>query len=249
MDQSLPSARADAIAGVRAILPVAIAAVPIGMLFGALAVARGLSVAEATLMSIIVFAGGAQFAAVEIWSWPVPVFALVVSTLLINSRHVLMGMSLTPKLSESFSRPRILAGFYFLTDESWSLAEVHALQRPVTPAFWFAVSTILPVAWISSTFLGAVGGTFLGPPERYGADFAFAALFIGLIAGFWRVKYRDVFLAIKPSTVTRTLVPIFASGLVAALVYVTAGPPWHVLAGAFAGILAAYLSAPPEKAP
>jgi 4-azaleucine resistance transporter AzlC len=246
MTEPASSARADAIAGVRAILPVAIAAVPIGGLYGAVAVAKGLSVAEATLMSIIVFAGGAQFAAVEIWSWPIPVFALVVSTLLINSRHVLMGMSLTPKL-RGFSRGEILGGFYFLTDESWSLAEARALHRPVTPAFWFAVSTVLPIAWVSSTLLGALAGTFLGPPERYGADFAFAALFIGLIAGFWRARHRDIFLARKLPAAGRTLIPIFASGLVAALVYVTAGPPWHVLAGAFAGIAAAYFAAPGEK--
>ena len=47
---------------------------PIGMLFGALAVGKGLSVAEAGLMSLLVFAGGAQFAALELWAYPVPVF-------------------------------------------------------------------------------------------------------------------------------------------------------------------------------
>ena len=49
------------------------AALPIGGLFGAVSVAKGLSIAETGLMSLMVFAGGAQFAAMELWTWPVPI--------------------------------------------------------------------------------------------------------------------------------------------------------------------------------
>ena len=76
---------------------------PIGLLFGALAAGKGLSPLEVFLMSALVFAGGAQFAAVELWATPAPIAALVFSTLLINARHVLMGASLVPKL-DGFSR-------------------------------------------------------------------------------------------------------------------------------------------------
>ena len=67
-DRAKPStARSEAIAGFRDILPAAIAAMPIGLVFGALATAKGLSVAEVWLMSFLVCAGGAQFAAIELW--------------------------------------------------------------------------------------------------------------------------------------------------------------------------------------
>src|SRR5690606_31462283 len=89
----------DFVDGLRDIAPVMVAAGPIGLLFGALGVGKGLSVAEAGLMSLLVFAGGAQFAAMELWTWPVPVAALAFSTLLVNARHILMGASLGPKLS------------------------------------------------------------------------------------------------------------------------------------------------------
>ena len=59
--------RAEAWEGFRDILPAAIAAMPIGLVFGALAAAKGLSVAEVWLMSFLVCAGGAQFAAIELW--------------------------------------------------------------------------------------------------------------------------------------------------------------------------------------
>ena len=54
------------------IWPVMVAALPIELLFGALCVGKGLSVLEAGLTSLLVFAGGAQFAAVELWTYPVP---------------------------------------------------------------------------------------------------------------------------------------------------------------------------------
>jgi 4-azaleucine resistance transporter AzlC len=240
------SPRDDWLAGVRAILPIAVAAVPIAVLFGALAVSKGLSVTEATLMSIVVFAGGAQFAAVQLLAWPVPVFALVLSTLLINLRHVLMAVSLTPKL-RGFSPGRQLAGFFFLTDEGWAIAEARALHHRVTPAFWFAVSFVLFTAWVSSSLVGALAGTLLGDPARFGADFAFTALFIGLIAGFWKARHRGFLFTANFLAHGRTFLTIGASAVVAALVYVSVGPPWHVLAGAFAGMLAAFLSAPSSE--
>jgi 4-azaleucine resistance transporter AzlC len=243
-----PSARAEAFAGLRAIWPVALSAIPIGALFGAVAVARGLSLAEATLMSIIVFAGGAQFAAVELWATPLPVVALVLSTLLINLRHVLMGASLTPKM-RGFSLGRHLLGFFFLTDEAWAVTEMRALAHRITPAFWFAAAGAMFVAWVASSVAGGYAGTFLGDPARIGADFAFAALFIGLIVGFWRTQVKGLAAAVVMWASVRNLVIVAASLIASALVYVAAGPPWHVAAGAAAGIVTAYFIAPPSQDP
>jgi 4-azaleucine resistance transporter AzlC len=218
---SSPSPRVEAREGVIDIWPVMIAAVPIGLLFGALCVGKGLSILEAGLMSLLVFAGGAQFAAVELWTYPVPVLALAFSTLLINARHVLMGASLATKLN-GFSLLQRFCAFHFLTDESWALAERRALRQPIVPAYWFALASMLPIAWVGSTVLGAWLGSFMGEPERLGADFAF----IGLIAGFWRGRVTGVVIA--------------ASGAASALTYLVMGPPWHVAAGAFAGIAIAW---------
>jgi hypothetical protein len=74
-----------------------VAGMPFAALCGALAIAKGLSPAEVVAMSLVVFAGGAQFAAIEIWSAPVPVFALVVSTLLIKRPPRLDGGVASPQ--------------------------------------------------------------------------------------------------------------------------------------------------------
>ncbi|MGU3361274.1 AzlC family ABC transporter permease [Methylobacterium sp. M6A4_1b] len=218
------TARSEAIAGFHDILPAAIAALPIGLVFGALATAKGLSVGEVWLMSFLVCAGGAQFAAIELWSYPVPTAALIASTLLINSRHVLMSASLGPKTSAFRPWQRFLTMFV-MSDENWAFAERRATTRRLTPAYFGTMGATLWINWQVSSTLGAVGGSFLGDPRAIGADFAFTALFIGVVAGMWR----------GPATAA----PVLASAAVGAVTYHLIGTPWHVLTGAFAGIATA----------
>ncbi|TPQ48311.1 branched-chain amino acid ABC transporter permease [Prosthecomicrobium hirschii] len=220
---------AEARAGFRDILPPLLAAVPIGLLFGALAVGRGLHPAEVALMSALVFAGGAQFAVLDLWAAPVPIGAVAFSTGLINARHLLMGASLAPKIA-GFPRLVRLVGVAVMADENWALAERRARERPLTPAYWIGMAVPFWVNWVVFTTLGALAGSFLGDPKRIGADFAFTALFIGLVAGFRAAPRAGAVIA--------------ASAAAAALAHLAVGSPWHVVSGATAGIAAAVLLAP-----
>jgi 4-azaleucine resistance transporter AzlC len=218
--------RSDFHAALADIAPAMVAAVPMGLLYGALAVAKGMSPLETTLASALIFAGGAQFAAIEIWTYPVPVWALVLSTALINARHILMGASLAPKLA-GFTRAQRFLGFYALADENWALAERRAMAARVTPGYFLSMAAVFWLNWVAWSTLGAVLGPALGDPARLGADFAFTAIFIALIVSFCRGRHGIGVVA--------------ASAVTAALVRVMIGSPWHVLAGAIAGIAAAAL--------
>jgi predicted branched-subunit amino acid permease len=221
------SALADARQGALDILPPMLAAVPISLVYGAICAAKGMSPLETTLASALVFAGGAQFAATELWALPPPYAALFVSTLLINARHVLMGASIRPKTHFGAATP--LAAF-FMADENWAMAERRVAQgRPISLAYW--LGSIIPFYfnWVSLSGVGAAAGSLLGDPKALGADFAFTALFIGLVAGFWKGR--------------STAVTIVAAAGAAALAYRWVGSPWHVLAGASAGMTAAALTA------
>lgn len=237
--------------GIRDILPAAIAAIPIGGLFGALAVSKGLSPLEVLVMSAFVFAGGAQFAAMEIWQIPAPIGVLAFSTLLINLRHVLMGASLAPKTG-AFRPWQRFTGFYLLADENWAMAERRAAVTRLTPAYYFGTVAFFWSGWVFWSTVGALAGSFMGDPRAWGADFAFSALFIGLIAGFWKSRAIPQPRALGPGFGSRVIdlvagfwrgsstgVTVLASGVAAALAYRVAGPPWHVAAGAIAGIAAA----------
>lgn len=229
----MPSFWSEARDGLRDIAPALVACIPIGLLFGALTAGKGLTVAEAGLMSATVFAGGAQFAAIEIWRTPAPVAVLAFSTLLINLRHVLMSASLAPKTGAWAPWQRAL-GFAVLADENWAMAERRAMTRPLTPAYFFGAIVLFYAGWVCFTVVGAVAGSFLGDPKRIGADFAFTALFIGLVAGFWKGR--------------ATAVTALSSAIASAGAYWLAGPPWHVAAGAVAGIGAAWILGPSDQA-
>jgi len=232
MDPSPPkSIFREAGDGLRDIFPLVISCVPIALLFGALGASKGLSPTEVALMSTLVFAGGAQFAAIEIWKSPAPIFLLAFSTLLINVRHVLMSASLTPKTGLFAPWQRFL-GFAVLADENWALSEARARLTPLTPAYFLAMGAVFWANWVIFSTIGAFGGSLLGDPRRFGADFAFPAVFIGLIAGFWKGR--------------TTAITVAASGAASALAYVTIGAPWHVACGAIAGIVAAFLAAETE---
>jgi predicted branched-subunit amino acid permease len=205
-----------------------VSCVPIALLFGALGASKGLSPAEVALMSALVFAGGAQFAAIEIWRFPAPILLLALSTLLINVRHVLMSASLAPRTGLFAPWQRFL-GFAVLADENWALSERRASQTPLTPAYFLAMGAVFWANWVVCSTIGWFGGSLLGDPRRFGADFAFPAVFIGLVAGFWKGR--------------TTAITVAASGAASALVYVTIGAPWHVACGAVAGIVAAFLAA------
>lgn len=224
-----PSRWAQARQGFYDILPPMLACIPIALVYGAISATKGLSVAETALASAIVFAGGAQFAGVELWASPPPILALFISTLLINARHSLMGLSLRPKTRWGRAWPFAV---FFMADEIWAMAERRASRQPVTLAYWFGEAAPFYVCWVGFSALGAAAGSLLGDPKALGADFAFTALFVGLVAGFWKGR--------------STAVVVIAAALAAALAYVTLGSPWHVLAGAVAGMAGAAMIAPSQ---
>lgn len=219
--------RREFLDGVADLAPVLVAVVPIGLLWGTLASAKGLTLLEAVLMSALVFAGAAQFVAVEMWHDPAPVLLLVFAALIVNARHVLMSASVSRHL-EKIPRGLHPLVAYLLVDESWALTERRALKRPVTLAYYLGVTLPMAVSWYVSTGVGAVLGRSLGDPAAIGLDFAFSALFVSILMGFWKGR--------------RTAGVLAASGGVAAATYLAIDGPWYIMAGGLAGALAAALS-------
>ena len=209
-------------------LPAILAAAPFGLLVGALATAKGLSPLEAILMSALVFAGSAPFVALDLWTEPVSWVVIGLTTLLVNFRHVLMGASLAGRLPTTTTGGRGVAAF-LMADETWAMAELKARQGGLTVAYYAGLGVTLYLNWILWTGVGAVAGAAIDDPARYGFDFAFTAIFIGLIAGLWR------------GSDTTWVVAASAAAAVAA--NVVADGPWFILAGAIAGVAAAALLA------
>ena len=111
------SRRAEFSAGVRAQLPLLLGVAPFGMAYGAYAVKTGLPSGLAQAMSAIVFGGASQFVGVRLIGNGVPGAIIVLTTLLVNGRHMLYSASLAPHTDHLARRWRWLLA-YLLTDEA-----------------------------------------------------------------------------------------------------------------------------------
>ena len=200
--------------------------IPIGLLWGTLAAGKGFSALEAMLMSVFVYAGASQFVAVDMWVQPLPILLLIATTLVVNLRHMLMSASLSRHMAEVPKGWRY-ALMYILTDESWAIAERRALGSPVDLGYLLGSSMFLWPAWFLTSFIGAVVGNSLGDPAVYGLDFAFSAIFLSIIMGFWKGS--------------RTAAVIIASGLAAVAAKLTLPGAWYIMAGGVVGVLVAAL--------
>lgn len=219
--------------GMTAIAPLIAAVVPIGLVFGAVAATKGLSPAEVALMSALVFAGGSQFVAMDIWTHPAAWTGLGFAALLVNIRHVLMSASLATKM-DGFSPASRVASMLFLADEIWAMAEFRSRAAKLTPAWFAGLATPFYLAWVLSGLAGAVLGAFLGDPVTLGLDFAFPAVFIVLIMGFWKGPQTGAVLAASGAAAVAT--QHFIPGV------------WYIAAGALAGLLVALASGRREAA-
>jgi 4-azaleucine resistance transporter AzlC len=212
--------------GVLDVLPILVAAVPMGLLWGTLAAGKGFSPFEAWFMSATIFAGASQFVALEVWRDPAPWALLAVTVFIVNVRHVLMGASLSRHMGGIEKRWQPLMMF-LLADENWAFSERRALSTPLTASYYFGLSIPMWLCWTTSSLIGSVVGRSFGDPAAYGFDFAFSALFIGILAGFWKGQRTGVVLA--ASAITAALAKVYLSGA------------WYIVIGGAAGVTVAAL--------
>ncbi|WP_334333260.1 AzlC family ABC transporter permease [Companilactobacillus sp. HBUAS59544] len=163
-------------------LPTVFGYIGIGMSFGIVAAASGLNVLMATLMSLIVYAGSAQFILVSLLVIGTPIVSIVLSVFLVNSRMILMSMTTATFFKKNTMLENILIGS-LITDESFALSMNKLNYTDGKLSFkWFnTVNVLAYLVWAASTFVGAILGKVITDPEQLGLDFALVAMFIGLL--------------------------------------------------------------------
>ncbi len=163
--------------GVRAGVPFAIAGGILAASFGVVAQDAGLTALDAIVMSAIMFAGSAQFAAIAIIGGGGTVGAALGAAALMNSRFLPMGAALAPSLPGGPLK-RAAQG-QAVVDASWAVA-----ARP-DGSFdrWLLLgaSAIQYVTWVLGTIVGAFGADLIGDPRALGLDAIYPAFFLGLL--------------------------------------------------------------------
>ncbi|GAA6151604.1 AzlC family ABC transporter permease [Pseudoteredinibacter isoporae] len=165
--------------GTLAMTPLSIAVAPWGFLVGAYALEVGLSPLEAQSLSLFVFAGTSQLVALGLMQAQAGFVAIMLTTLLITSRHLLYSMALRDKISPLPARWRYGLGF-LLTDELF----VHTPSNDGKPLNqWYALGAGLSfyIAWNLATLLGIVAGSAIPNLTELGLEFAVVATFTAML--------------------------------------------------------------------
>lgn len=162
-------------------VPLWLGVVPFALAYAVTARSAGLSTWDTQLMSLMVFAGGAQFSAAGLFAVEAGALTLVLTTFLINARHVLYSLSLGQRMRLTWLE-RIVAA-HFLTDEAFGVT----ISRGATGfAFLLGAELSLYVVWNVSTLTGSLASAAVPDPAALGVDFIFPLAFLALLVPLLR---------------------------------------------------------------
>jgi 4-azaleucine resistance transporter AzlC len=201
---------------------IAASAIGFGFVYGLAARQAGFSPIEAIAMSVIVFGGASQFAAVGYitsgLAWP----AIVVLTGLLNARHLLYSAALAPWFQNvPFVRRAVAA--HLLTDEAFALSITHfrRVGRTDEWGYWVGAIASTFIPWNLATMAGVFLGGQIPNPKQFGVDIIFPAAMIGLSVGL--------------ITGRRELVAAIAGASVAVVVALLSSPAVGIVVGGLVG--------------
>lgn len=195
-------------AGLRAGVPYAIAGGVVALSFGVLARDVGFSALGAIVMSAIVFAASAQFAAIAIVAGGGGVGAAVGAAALMNTRFLPMGIALAPSLRGG-ALVRAAQG-QTVVDASWAMASEG--DGRFNRHFLFGATAVQYATWLSGTAAGALGGGALGDTQALGLDVIFPAFFLTLLLPELR-DARSRLVALAGALIALALVPLAPPGV------------------------------------
>jgi len=164
-------------AGVRVGIPIAAASLLVGISFGVLAEPVMGDVAP-IVMSAIVFAGSAQFAATAVLAGGGGAVAAIVAGILLNARFLPMGIAIAPSVRGGVLW-RTLTG-QAIIDASWALANRGGGRFDVH--YMLGATLVNYPAWVAGAAIGVFGSRVIGDPATLGLDAIFPAFFLGLLA-------------------------------------------------------------------
>lgn len=182
--------------GIKDSIPIILGYLPLGFAFGVLANEAGMSILQATTMSVLCFTGAGQYVAIGIVQAGGAIFTIIMANILLNLRYSLFSTSLVPYLKGHV--PTALGSLlsYGLTDETYAVAMNRYQEHAPTASYMAGLNLSAHLGWISSTLLGAVLGGYIGNTDRFGLDFALPAMYTCLLIFMLRDK-SDVIVAIS----------------------------------------------------
>lgn len=165
--------------GAAAAWPICLGYFPIGLALGVLAQKAGLPWWAVAMMSVMVFAGSAQFICVAMIAAGSTVPGIIMTTFVVNLRHTLMSSALAVYLS-GVSRKFLALYAYGITDESFAVNMTRFREGSWDRWKALIVNHLANAVWIASTIVGALVGQFV-PQGAFGINYALTGMFICLL--------------------------------------------------------------------
>ncbi len=165
--------------GAMAAWPICFGYIPIGLALGVLANQADIPVWAVAMMSILAFAGSAQFICVAMLAAGASISAIILTTFVVNLRHFLMSSALAVHLS-GLHRFFLSCFAYGITDESFAVNMTHFRTGNWDHKRAITVNQCSNTIWIMATTCGALIGQFI-PTGAFGTDYALTAMFLALL--------------------------------------------------------------------
>lgn len=169
--------------GAKDSFPLVVAAIPFGIVYGALGQSQGLSDWVVMAISIFVFAGASQFIAITLLASGAALPVIVSTVFIVNLRHSLYAVSLIPLIKHLSTKVRIAMGFA-LTDETFAIVYNRLSSesdRNSITFYYFGSAGFMYLNWQLCTFIGIVAGNNYPQLTEYGLDVAMVVAFIGIV--------------------------------------------------------------------
>ncbi len=165
--------------GLKAGIPVCVGYFSVSFGFGAMAVAQGLNVLQAVLISATNLTSAGQFAGLTVIAAGDALLTMILTQLVINSRYALMGVALGQRLGPSVGVGRRLAVAFFNTDEIFALGMTR--RGTLTVPYFSGVGTVAAIGWVAGTALGAFAGSILPLSVRLALGVMLYGMFIAVV--------------------------------------------------------------------
>ena len=166
-------------AGMKAGMPVCVGYFSVSFGFGAMALAQGLSVWHAVLISATNLTSAGQFAGLTVIAAGAAIIEMILTQLVINSRYALMSLALGPRLGPDVGIGKRLIAAFFNTDEVFALGM--SRQGKLTASFFIGAGTVAAIGWIGGTAMGALAGSILPLNIRAALGVMLYGMFIAII--------------------------------------------------------------------
>ena len=165
--------------GMKAGMPVCIGYFSVSFGFGAMAVAQGLSILQAILISASNLTSAGQFAGLTVIASGALIIEMILTQLVINSRYALMSLALGQRLGTRAGTGSRLFAAFFNTDEVFALGM--ARQQPLTIRFFVGAGLVAFLGWTAGTAMGAIAGSLLPLSVRAALGVMLYGMFIAIV--------------------------------------------------------------------